>query len=109
VFDNNEAICYFLEERPEPDLRSMNHVIIFIHFINLHSNKIPQGLGILESMFITENILRHPKLAKEPSLRKIGETIIINIGTDAEPYHILLGDDCTPFKKVRLCELFLEF
>jgi hypothetical protein len=71
VFPNDEIICDFLQ----------NDIYKPKKIISLEDNKIPKGMTPLENLFSTSDVRNKKDNKEEESKQKIGDIILVNIGT----------------------------
>jgi len=99
---DNKDIDFFLAENAEDESPPSG-------IINLENNVYPKGMILLEDMFQHEDIPKNPRPDPEPPHFKVGPTIPINVGTEAEPKMLYIGAQCTDEEKVNFTTLFREF
>jgi hypothetical protein len=99
VFPNDKRICSFIQnEHFKPK-----------KFISIEYNKIPKGLDPLESSFSSSDVGNKEKHKEEESIRKVGETISLNIGTPETPKNVKIGAKCSDEERVKFSKLLGEF
>jgi hypothetical protein len=74
-FPDDESICAFIRNEPYKPME----------IISLENNKIPKGLTPLESSFSTSDVSNSKDRKEEESKQKIGDIILVNIGTQETP------------------------
>lgn len=102
IFNDDEDIDCFLAENIEDESSPPE-------IINLKNNAYPKGLIPLEDMFRQDDVPKNPSPDPKPPRFKMGPTLPINIGTEAEPKTLYITTQCTDEEKEKFTALFHEF
>jgi hypothetical protein len=107
VFDTDEQICRFLQNKEEFKDLHINHELEeeTRDVIQLKTNKIPPSLSVLESMFDSNDASTSAPSIDSESVRKVQETIPINMGTKKDPKLVYIGSQCSPSEITQFTEL----
>jgi ribonuclease HI len=111
VFDSDEKICRFFENKEEFKYLHISHELEEEtgDIIQLKTNKIPPSLSVLESMFDSNDATTFAPSIDSESVRKVQESIPINLGTEKDPKLVYIGSQCSPFDIAQFKELLTEF
>ena len=111
VFDTDEQICRFLQNKEEFEDLHINHELEEEtgNMIQLKTNKIPPGLSALESMFDSDDATTSAPSIDSESVRKVQEAIPVNLGSEKDPKLVYIGAQCSPPEVAQVTELLTEF
>ena len=76
--------------------------------INLEHNKYPKGLTPLESNFSSSDASKNSFTPENP-IRKVDDTIRVNIGSIEDPKNVYISITCTEEENKQFIDLFKEF
>jgi len=77
--------------------------------ISFEDNKFPKGITPLERTFLSSDVSNQKKNIEEESKRKIGNIILVNIGTQEELNILKIGDRCLEQEKQKFTNIVHEF
>jgi ribonuclease HI len=111
VFDTDEQICRFLQNKEEFEDLHINHELEEEtgNMIQLKTNKIPPGLSVLESMFDSDDATTSAPSIDSESVRKVQEAIPVNLGSEKDPKLVYIGAQCSPSEVTQVTGLLTEF
>ena len=107
MFDDDEQIINFFandEFFKESVIDDDEHQEDLQNGEMIKGNFMPKGVRMLEGMFDLQNKFRNPTNIKTNSSSMQYE--LINLGTEAEPKYVNLGNCCSPGERCRFIKLF---
>jgi ribonuclease HI len=111
VFDTDEQICIFLQNKEEFKDLHISHELEeeTKDIIQLKTNNIPPGLSVLESMFDFNDATTSAPSIDSEFVRKVQEAIPINLGTEKYPKLVHIGSHISPSEIGQFTKLLTKF